>query len=259
MNMATHRTYAFRPTAALLARIALGAFGVWVASIGVRALWPTQSFGASPSTGRWLIGGVIAHDAIIAPVVFVLGAIVARFTSARTRQALAAILLIGGSALIVGLPNALHKGQNPNPTVNPLDYTRNLIIVILAVVGGVVLVTSASAARGRRRERRAAEVAVAVAEVDTDMDMDTKTAHSVQSVQAAQIDRHADREPGGAREVEQESELDINPPIEPVPSRQLEPDGGGIAADQDAEGTPAGERSAGQADGSGPPHAVPEA
>jgi hypothetical protein len=142
----------------LLTRVALVAFGVWVASIGARMLLaPGRPWYLAESAGRWLLGGVLAHDFVIAPTVFLLGALVARFTGARTRQALATILLIGGSVLIVGLPNALRKGTNANPTVNPLDYNLNLVIVLLAVVAGVTLSAVAGAARQRRRVRRAAE------------------------------------------------------------------------------------------------------
>ncbi|HEU5353371.1 MAG TPA: hypothetical protein VFU65_02880 [Actinocrinis sp.] len=126
---------------------------MWVASIGLRALLRGHPFAANAPVGRWLIGGVLAHDAVIAPTVFLLGAVTVRLAGPRTRQALAAILLIGGSVLIVGLPDVLRKGHNANPTVTPLDYTRNLLIVLLAVVGGVVLATATSALRQRRRER----------------------------------------------------------------------------------------------------------
>lgn len=157
-------------TPLLAARIALGAFGVWVASIGLRALLRGHPFAANAPVGRWLIGGVLAHDAIIAPTVFLLGAVTVRLAGPRIRQALAAILLIGGSALIVGLPDVLRKGHNANPTVTPLDYTRNLIIVLLAVVGGVVLSAAATGLRQRRRERRAvvAEEPVLVPVVPTE-------------------------------------------------------------------------------------------
>ena len=146
---------AFPISPLLVARIALGAFGVWVASIGLRALLRGHPFAANAPVGRWLVSGVLAHDAVIAPTVFLLGAVTVRLAGPRTRQALAAILLIGGSVLIVGLPDVLRKGHNANPTVTPLDYTRNLLIVLLAVVGGVGLATAASALRQRRRERPA--------------------------------------------------------------------------------------------------------
>lgn len=142
---------------ALVARVALGAFGVWVASIGLRALLRGHPFAANAPVGRWLIGGVLAHDAVIAPTVFVLGAITSRLAGPRVRRMLGAILLIGGSVLIVGLPDVLRKGHNANPTVTPLNYPRNLLIVLLAVVGGVVLTTVVPALRRRRRARRVAE------------------------------------------------------------------------------------------------------
>lgn len=163
------RIPAFRSAAAavrpaLFARLALGAFGAWVASIGARALLRGHPFSANAPVGRWLIGGVIAHDAVIAPAVFLAGAVTARLVGPRTRQALAAMLLIGGSVLIVGLPDVLRKGHNPNPTVTPLDYTRNLVVVLLAVAGGVLLTTAANAASAARlrRSRRGAEAGAAM-------------------------------------------------------------------------------------------------
>jgi hypothetical protein len=126
---------------------------VWVGSIGARALLRGHRFAANAPVGRWLIGGVIAHDAVIAPAVFLLSAAAVRLFGVRVRRALAAVLLIGGSVLIVGLPDVLRKGHNPNPTVTPLDYTRNLIIVLLAVAGGVVLTAAAGAVRTRTRTR----------------------------------------------------------------------------------------------------------
>lgn len=142
---------AFRFSFALPARIALGGFGLWVLSIGARGLLKGHPFAANEPVGKWLLGGVIVHDALIAPVVFVLCAVTYRVAGVRVRQALAAILLIGGSAVIVGLPDVLRKGHNSNPTVTPLDYTGDLVIVLSAVVGGVLLVTVAGAVRGRRR------------------------------------------------------------------------------------------------------------
>jgi hypothetical protein len=140
----------------MLLRIALGCFGLWMLSVGARGLLLGHPLKADEPLGRWLLGGVIVHDAIIAPTVFVLCAIVFRLASVRVRQALAAILLIGGSALVVGLPDLLRKGDNANPTVTPLDYRRDLIIVLLAVAGGVLLVTAAGARRARKKERLAA-------------------------------------------------------------------------------------------------------
>ncbi len=147
---------------ALLLRIALGAFGLWVLSIGARGLLLGHPFVWNKPVGKWLLNGLLVHDALIAPVVFVCCAIAYRVTSMRVRRALAAILLIGGSAVIIALPDILRKGHNSNPTVTPLDYRGNLIIVLLAVVGGAVLVTAASARRAARQARR--EVALETAE-----------------------------------------------------------------------------------------------
>ena len=93
---------------------------------------------ALESTGRWLLGGLILHDAVLAPFVFVTGYLAYRVTGPRVRRALAAVLLIAGSALFVSLPEFLLPPGNTNPTVHPLDYGRDL-----AIVGGSVIAAAA--------------------------------------------------------------------------------------------------------------------
>jgi hypothetical protein len=121
---------------------------------GARGLLKGHPFASNAPVGRWLLGGVLVHDALIAPAVFVACALAYRFTSVRIRRALAAILLIGGSVVIVALPDVLRKGHNANPTVTPLDYAANLAIVLAAVVGGVGLITATGAVRASRKARR---------------------------------------------------------------------------------------------------------
>ena len=193
----------------MLARIALGAFGLWVLSIGARGLLRGHPFADNAPVGRWLLGGVIVHDGLIAPTVFVLCAIAYWVTSVRVRQALAAILLIGGSALIVGLPDLLRKGHNSNPTVTPLDYRRDLVIVLLAVVGGVVLVTVVGARGEARRARRQAVLEAA-------------------EIVAPEPELEREPEPDVAAELvaELEPELEPEPESEPQPpqTESEEPD-----------------------------------
>jgi hypothetical protein len=136
-------------------RTGVGAGGVAMVGFGAWTLWREKAhIGLPASIGRWLVGGVIGHDAILAPVVFLACALAGRYTSARVRRALALFLLAGGSLLIVGLPDALRSGDNPNPTVTPLDYPRNLTIALGAVAVLAVLSVVPGGIRDRRRRAR---------------------------------------------------------------------------------------------------------
>jgi len=140
-------------------RLGVGAVGVAMIGFGVWTLWVEKAhIGQPASIGRWLLGGVIGHDAILAPVVFIACAVVGRLTGPRVRRALALFLLAGGSLVIVGLPDILRRGDNPNPTVTPFDYPRNLTIALGAVAAIAVLSVVPGGVRDRRRRAREARL-----------------------------------------------------------------------------------------------------
>ncbi|MBR7825750.1 hypothetical protein KDK95_05480 [Actinospica sp. MGRD01-02] len=131
-------------TTAKRLRIGLGALGVATLGYGVYGLFEESGIRDETAVGEWLIGGVIWHDFLLAPVVFALGAIAYRFTDARWRGRLAAVLLIGGSLTLISIPALLRQGLNRNTTVLPLDYARNLgvllavLVALVAAYAGVV-------------------------------------------------------------------------------------------------------------------------
>lgn len=145
--------------AATALRLGVGACGVAMMGFGAWTLWVEKArIGQPASIGRWVVGGVIGHDAILAPAVFIACALVGRLTGPRVRRALALFLLAGGSLVIVGLPDILRRGDNPNPTVTPLDYPRNLAIALGAVAVIAVLSVVAGGVRDRRRRAQEARL-----------------------------------------------------------------------------------------------------
>jgi hypothetical protein len=119
--------------------------------------WGLLASHAVPHTANllvWLAASVLGHDAVIAPVVFALCWAGARLLPPWAKPWAAGALLAGGCAFLVGLAALLGKGRDSNPTVLPLDYGRNILVVLLAVA-----VTAAAAAGGStavRAARRAA-------------------------------------------------------------------------------------------------------
>jgi hypothetical protein len=143
--------------AAMAGRLATGAVGVVMLGYGAWHLLDDQDLGRKASIGTWLLGSVIGHDGILAPVVFAGCALAWRLTGARARRGLATFLLVGGSVAIVALPSALRSGDNPNPTVTPLDYPRNLALVLGGLAVCVLLYVLGGHLNDRRRSAGAAE------------------------------------------------------------------------------------------------------
>jgi hypothetical protein len=60
------------------------------------------------NVARWMLAGTLLHDAVLAPVVFVLAWLATRWTRPRVRWVLGAVLLTGGALVLVAAPIILH-------------------------------------------------------------------------------------------------------------------------------------------------------
>ena len=128
--------------------------------LGLVVGWAVMAFGVvgalansadtqPAALARWVIGSALAHDALLAPVVLLAGAALARAVPARWRPPVQSGLIVSGVILLVTFPLVRRYGVRPdNPTVLYRDYGGPLIAV-LAAVWGVSLV--ALVVRGRRR------------------------------------------------------------------------------------------------------------
>ncbi len=137
--------------AAVLAGCVVMAYGSW-------GLFLSHAVPHSANLLVWLAASVLGHDAVIAPVVFALCWAGTRLLPPRAKPWAAGALLVGGTALLVGLAALLGKGRDSNPTVLPLDYGRNILVVLFivaavatAAAGGAAAVQAARRATGPRR------------------------------------------------------------------------------------------------------------
>ena len=193
-------------TATRAFRLALGALGVGVFGYGLRGLLTEPEISDKPAVGEWLVGGVIGHDALLAPVVFLLCAIAYRFTSARWRGRLAALLLIGGSLFLISIPALLRQGLNRNTTVLPLDYARNLGVLLAVLVAAMALYGGLDAALRRRVAIRRA-VAAAAPAADNEPENDESDDDGPDSDESAEVGAD-DLEPDDHDEPDEDAELD---------------------------------------------------
>ncbi len=123
-----------------LAGVAAIAWGGWLALTGGRAT-------DLRSMATWAAAVLVAHDLVLAPVVVGLGWLVARVLPTSARAPVQVGALVAASVALMSAPlwlGRLVRGPSTaNPSANPLDYPRNLVVV-LAVIGAVTALAAAA-------------------------------------------------------------------------------------------------------------------
>ncbi|RNL79002.1 hypothetical protein [Nocardioides marmorisolisilvae] len=129
-------------------RVLLGAAGVAIAAYGVSLLLDL-GFANLRATLEWLVGGVLLHDAVLAPLTIVVGAV---FVRARRAGLRIAPLVIGGVVLasvsIAAIPVLGRFGERAD---NATLLDRNYLVGWLVFAGVTVAVSLVLLVRGRQR------------------------------------------------------------------------------------------------------------
>lgn len=131
------------------ARAGLGAVGVGLALWG---LWLMRDFTREQLTSEafWLAGGVVLHDAVLAPAVVLLGYGASRLLPGHFRSSAATAFLIWATLTIVFLPVLSGQGGKAgNDTILGRPYVLSWIamtavLVAYAVVAGLIRRRSAT-------------------------------------------------------------------------------------------------------------------
>jgi len=136
-----------RPTA--LRRV-LGGTGVLAGAYGAWLLLGT-GWDNIVATATWLVGGVVLHDAVLAPLTIALTWLALRVLPTAVRARVAAAAVVVGTLTLVAVPVLGRPGAKPdNPTLLPRDYVQGWLLV----VGLVVVVTAVLLVVDRVRESR---------------------------------------------------------------------------------------------------------
>jgi hypothetical protein len=135
----------------VIGRVALGAAGVATMGYGITRLWFGHQVGDPVRVVEWLVGAIIIHDLGIAPLVIGTGYVLTRVLPGWARSIVQGGLLVAGAVLVISIP-LLIKPVPSIPTVLPLDYARNLAIVLGSVAFGTAALIGL---RGWRRHRAA--------------------------------------------------------------------------------------------------------
>lgn len=124
------------------AQAGLGALGVLVAAYGGWLLLSRQDTAGNLDAVLWLAGGVVVHDALLAPALVVLCWVGARLLPAVARPAAAAGLVVLGSLTLLAVPFLGGFGREnapDNSTLLDRDYTAGFLVLVGVVLVGVVL------------------------------------------------------------------------------------------------------------------------
>jgi hypothetical protein len=139
------------------ARLALGAAGLVVLLVGA---WKVLHAVQPPSyvwLAVWLLGAIVLNDAIIAPVVVVLRALLHRGQGRLPDPALGVLkagFVVAGVLALVVAPEiwAQHLGT-ANPTILPGNYLGRLVVVLAVIAGLTLATTLAVAVQARQRDQ----------------------------------------------------------------------------------------------------------
>ncbi|MFI1159112.1 hypothetical protein [Streptomyces sioyaensis] len=127
-------------------RVLIGAGGVALMGVGASSLLDVPDL---TDVLIWLGGAVFLHDALIAPLVLLVGLVL---VCGSVRGPVRGALLVAGALTAVALPVLLRPGPRANSSVLPLDYSRNWLLLLAAVATVTALFLAVRRlGRGRRR------------------------------------------------------------------------------------------------------------
>jgi hypothetical protein len=135
------------------ARLGVGGAGLVVAAYGAWLVLglPTQWW---PGLLVWLVAGVVLHDAVLAPVVVLVGLGLRRVVPEPARGPVVVGAVVLGSVTLVAVPALGRFGARPdNPTLLDRPYLAGWLVLAALVALGVAVATLVRSRRGAGRDR----------------------------------------------------------------------------------------------------------
>jgi hypothetical protein len=107
-----------------------------------------------PAWLTWFVGSALLNDLVIAPLVIVVGAVLARLLPRPARPPVVVGLVVSGVLTLVALPFILDLTTSLEPGFLPQDYGRNLLLLIAGVMAVAVVWAVVASIRARRTQVR---------------------------------------------------------------------------------------------------------
>lgn len=132
--------------------------GVALMAFGVRALLFGDTNGTRPvASAVWAAGGLVLHDGVLAPAVFVTGWLLPRVLPRRVRTVALPVLVLAGVCALLLVPHWRSPASRQNASVNPPSSATDIalaVLVGLAALGAAHGVAALLSARARRSSGR---------------------------------------------------------------------------------------------------------
>ncbi len=117
----------------------LGALGIVAGGYGVWLL-ADRGWSNAVAAGWWLAGGVVAHDAVLAPATIVVGLVLLRVVPAAWRGAVVAGGVVAATVTLAVVPTIGRFGARPdNPTLLDRNYLVGWLVFVALVSATAVL------------------------------------------------------------------------------------------------------------------------
>jgi hypothetical protein len=138
-------------------RVLLLVLGVGALAFGAQQLLTGGNSTRLTSSVPWLIGVLVVHDAVLAPLAALAGRGLIRLLRGRPAGAVPVIAIgayVAVVLVVLALPALLSPGVSDNLTAVPRNYPGGLAL-LLSVDAGATLLLAALAVAGLGRRRRA--------------------------------------------------------------------------------------------------------
>lgn len=116
------------------------ALGWAVIAVGLRGIFQHAIDTRPRDLARFVVGGALIHDLIVAPLVLLAAAALTRIARPRARSAITAAVIVSAVVALFSYPLVRAYGLAANnPTSLPHNYAGNLTIVLGIVWAGAAL------------------------------------------------------------------------------------------------------------------------
>lgn len=111
-------------------------------AFGLRGAWLVKDFTGEQlwSAATWVVGGVVLHDALLAPATVVLGLLAARVLPARLRTPASVAFVLWATVTVASIPVLSGQGGKPdNDTILHRPYLMSwLVLTTVLALGALV-------------------------------------------------------------------------------------------------------------------------
>jgi hypothetical protein len=137
-------------------RVGLGGLGVLAIGYGALRILTDAKDTHPLELAKWLIGSLLLHDAIIAPLVIGIGWLLARFVPDRARSFVQAGLVTGGLVSAIGVLLIWRQGKASARSLALLqqNYVGNLLVLLTIVAAATLACYLIAVSRSNRTNTR---------------------------------------------------------------------------------------------------------